>query len=55
MVVVVLGVGIYSIKFNNIYVVYNGILMVVFYVSGIVGIMKSIWFNLMNKEVFKIL
>ena len=49
------GVGIYSTKPNNTYAAHNGTSMAAPYVSGIVGIMKSIRPNLTNKEAFKIL
>lgn len=50
--IVVLGVDIYLIKLFNNYVVYSGILMVMFYVVGLVGVMKSIKFFLDSKEVY---
>ncbi|MEL6832902.1 MAG: S8 family serine peptidase [Bacteroidota bacterium] len=49
------GVGIYSTKPNNTYAAHNGTSMAAPYVSGIIGIMKSVRPSLTNKEAFKIL
>ena len=49
------GVGIYSTKPNNTYAAHNGTSMAAPYVSGLIGIMKSINPSLTNKEAFKIL
>lgn len=49
------GVGIYSTKPNNNYNSHNGTSMATPFVSGLIGIMKSIQPELTNKEVYKIL
>ncbi|WP_020539582.1 S8 family peptidase [Lewinella cohaerens] len=49
------GVGIYSTKPNNNYAAHNGTSMAAPFVSGLLGIMKSIRPELTNKEAFKIL
>lgn len=49
------GVGIYSTKPNNNYAAHNGTSMAAPFVSGLLGIMKSLSPELTNKEAFKIL
>jgi len=49
------GVGIFSTKPNNNYEAHNGTSMATPFVSGLLGVMKSIRPSLTNKEAFKIL
>ncbi|MEM1215672.1 MAG: S8 family serine peptidase [Bacteroidota bacterium] len=49
------GVGVFSTKPNNTYAAHNGTSMATPFVSGLLGIMKSIRPDLTNKEAFKIL
>lgn len=49
------GVGIYSTKPNNTYAAHNGTSMAAPYVSGLIGVMKSLRPELTHKQAFKIL